>query len=198
MWPESCLATSLLSVAKSDNIKRRPLPGAASLLAVAVQPGALDPYAALMPNALKIGRAAQHAQQGEQPDAIGWLIRVGANTNGSGRYARMLRRIEGMAGRRPGQDIYLKKWLNEPYVQEPVITALKSAEWPLTLREVAEQADVHLRGANRVLCRLHKKGLVSRRKLAMQRHAFCRKRWEIVPGAARRLLFVYKWRGEAC
>lgn len=95
------------------------------------------------------------------------------------------------------RSIYLRGWINEPYIQEPVIAVLKRAEWPLTLREVAREADVHLRGANRVLYRLCKKGLVTRRKLAMQRHAFCRKTWQCIPNAATRKLYAYSWRGEA-
>jgi predicted transcriptional regulator len=81
-------------------------------------------------------------------------------------------------------------------MQEPVITALRSAAFPMTLREIADAADVPLRPANRVLYRLHKKGLVARRRLPMQRHAFCRKTWKVVPYAARRLLYVYNWVGK--
>lgn len=87
----------------------------------------------------------------------------------------------------------LGRWLNEPYMQEKVISALKCAENPLTLREISEAANVPLRPANRVLFRLYKRGSVSRYKLPLQRHAFCRKRWECVPYAARRMLFVYSW-----
>jgi predicted transcriptional regulator len=95
--------------------------------------------------------------------------------------------------RRPNLIANLGEWRNEPYMQEPVIAALKRADFPMTLREIADAAAVPLRPANRVLCRLHKKGLVDRRKLAMQRHAFCRKTWKIVPYAARRMLYVYSW-----
>ena len=87
----------------------------------------------------------------------------------------------------------LRNWLNEPYMQEKVIAALQRAEYPLTLREVSETADVPIRPASRVLYRLCKKGSASRYKLPMQRHAFCRKRWLCVPYAARRMLYVYSW-----
>jgi hypothetical protein len=96
-----------------------------------------------------------------------------------------------------GRLAHLKGWINEPYMQEPVIAALKAAQWPLALREVAEAANVPLRPANRVLRRLCGKGLVARQKIALQRHAFCRKRWECVPSAARRMLYVYRWAGGA-
>jgi hypothetical protein len=90
----------------------------------------------------------------------------------------------------------LQGWLHEPYIQEPVIAALRRAEMPLTLREISQAAGVRLRPANRVLFRLWKKGQVTRYKIPLQRHAFCRKRWECVPYAATRLLYVYSWVGE--
>ena len=92
----------------------------------------------------------------------------------------------------------LRPWLNEPYIKDKVVAALQRAEWPLTLSEVANEAGVHLRGANRVLFRLHKKGLVSRYKLPMQRHAFCRKTWQCIPNAAKRMVYLYTWREAAC
>lgn len=91
--------------------------------------------------------------------------------------------------------VFLRGWLNEPYMQDRVVAALKAAEWPRTLREISNAADVPLRPANRVLYRLWKKQLVSRYKLPMQRHAFCRRRWTCVPNAARRMLYVYSWCG---
>ena len=90
---------------------------------------------------------------------------------------------------------YLDGWITEPYFQNRVIAVLQPADSPLTLREISQRADVPLRPTNRILYRLFKKGLASRYKLPMQRHAFCRKRWVCVPYAARRMLFVYKWVG---
>jgi predicted transcriptional regulator len=87
----------------------------------------------------------------------------------------------------------LGAWVNEPYVQRTVIEALRLATWPMTLREIAEAANVPLRPANRVLHRLYNKGLIQRSKLPMQRHAFCRKSWECIPHAAKRMLYVYSW-----
>jgi hypothetical protein len=95
-----------------------------------------------------------------------------------------------------GQAAYLKGWLNEPYVQEPVIAVLKRAQWPLLLREIADEADVPLRSANRVLGRLLKKGAVTRSKAGIQRHGYCRRRGECIPHAAKRMLFIYRWIGS--
>ena len=98
--------------------------------------------------------------------------------------------------RSAGAEARLGGWLNDPYVQEAVISVLQRAVVPLTLREVAEAAGVSLRPANRVLFRLWTKGLLHRRKLPLRRHAFCRKRWQCIPYAATRMLYVYSWRGE--
>lgn len=92
--------------------------------------------------------------------------------------------------------VFLLGWLNEPYMQDMVVAALGAAQRPLTLREVAQAADVPLRSANRILYRLWKKQLVSRYKLPMQRHAFCRRRWQCIPNAARRMLYVYTCSGD--
>lgn len=88
----------------------------------------------------------------------------------------------------------LGAWLNEGWIQAEVVAALKRADYALTLREISEASGVYSRHANRVLYRLWKKGLVTRYKLAMQRHAFCRKQWKVIPNASRRMLFVYRWR----
>jgi hypothetical protein len=99
-----------------------------------------------------------------------------------------------VAGRRASDPtVHLRGWLNEPYMKEKVIAALQRAQYPLTLREISEAADVPIRPANRVLYRLWKKGSASRYKLPLQRHAFCRKRWACVPFAAKRMLYVYSW-----
>lgn len=81
-------------------------------------------------------------------------------------------------------------------MQEPVIAALRAAMAPMTLRQAADAAGVPLRVANRVLGRLHAKHLVERYKLPIQRHAFCRKRWECIPFAATRMLYVYSWKRD--
>jgi hypothetical protein len=96
----------------------------------------------------------------------------------------------------PRSAAYFGVWLNEPYVQDSVIRALKEAGHPLPLRDLASAAGVYLGQANRVVWRLHKKGLVARYKLPLRRHAFCRKRWECLPGEATRMLYVYSWAGD--
>lgn len=87
----------------------------------------------------------------------------------------------------------LKGWIEEPFVKNEIIRVLKSAEFPLLLREIAESSAQPIRAANRVLGRLHKKGRVSRHKLPFQRPCYCHKRKAVVPNSARRLLFAYSW-----
>lgn len=87
----------------------------------------------------------------------------------------------------------LGKWLNEPFVQNAVISVLMQRNPPMLLSEVAQACDLPIRAANRVLIRLHRKGFVDRYKLPMQRHAYCHRRKVCVAGGARRLLFVYSW-----
>ena len=89
----------------------------------------------------------------------------------------------------------LEPWLNDPVVQDAVVAVMTRDNVPMLLSEVAVACGLPIRAANRVLLRLHRKGVVSRYKLPIQRHAYCRKRRACVPGAATRMLFVYTWAG---
>ena len=84
-------------------------------------------------------------------------------------------------------------WLNEPYRKDAVVAFLKSAEWPVLLREVADGCAIQLSSANRVLLRLHAAGRATRYKLPIQRPGYCHKRKALIRGSATRMLFVYKW-----
>lgn len=87
----------------------------------------------------------------------------------------------------------LAGWLNEPVITEPVIDFLKSAEYPVLMREVADACAVPVSSANRVLLRLFGAGRVTRYKLPMQRPGYCHLRKASIPGSATRMLFVYSW-----
>ena len=63
----------------------------------------------------------------------------------------------------------------------------------MLLRDVARECAIPISSANRVLCRLHKKGLLTRYKLPMNRHRFCHKRRVCVANGATRWLYVYVW-----
>ena len=101
-----------------------------------------------------------------------------------------------MGGRMmPHSAASLRPWLNDPVVQDAVVAVMTRGDYPMLLSEVAVACDLPIRAANRVLLRLHRKGVVSRYKLPIQRHAYCRKRRTCVPGAATRMLYVYTWAG---
>ena len=87
----------------------------------------------------------------------------------------------------------LAPWLNEPIVQDAVVDVLRRGSCPLLMSEVAMACDLPIRAANRALLRLHRKGLVNRYKLPMQRHAYCHRRKACVPGGATRMLYAYTW-----
>ena len=95
-----------------------------------------------------------------------------------------------------GRAANLAGWLNEPYVQDVVVKMLVEADdCPLVLRDFVCTGGLPISSANRVLLRLHDRGLVRRQKLAMQRHIYCHKLRAIVPHAARRWVFAYRWVG---
>lgn len=87
----------------------------------------------------------------------------------------------------------LAPWLNEPVVQDAVAGVLMRADQPMLLCEAAAACDLPLWTANRVLGRLCRKGVATRYKLPMQRHAYCHRRKTCIPGGATRMLFVYSW-----
>ena len=84
-------------------------------------------------------------------------------------------------------------WLHEPIVQDAVVTALLGADQPLLLREVAIECRVPISSVNRVLCRLHKKGLVTRYKLPVQGHPSRYGHKPCLLCTATRMLYVYSW-----
>ena len=90
----------------------------------------------------------------------------------------------------------LTGWLNEPVVQAVVVRMLTEAETPLVLRDFVATGGLRIASANRVLLRLHERGLVTRYKLPMQRHYYCHKRKACVPGGAVRWVFAYTRTGE--
>ena len=84
-------------------------------------------------------------------------------------------------------------WLNKPTVQDAVVATLLNADQPLLLREIALQCQVQISSANRVLCRLHKKGLVTRYKLPVQGHPSRYGHKPCLLCTATRNLFAYSW-----
>ena len=97
--------------------------------------------------------------------------------------------------RMPNRSANLSGWLNEPYVQDVVVRMLVEAEYALVLRDFVCTGGLPIASANRVLLRLHDRGLVSRFKLPMHRHIYCHKRKACIAGGAIRAVFAYTWIG---
>lgn len=89
----------------------------------------------------------------------------------------------------------LEGWLNEPYVEREVVKMLVEADCVLVLRDFVCTGSIPIASANRVLLRLHARGLVTRYKLPTHRHIYCHKRKACIPGGARRMVFAYTWVG---
>lgn len=87
----------------------------------------------------------------------------------------------------------LAGWLNEPFVQAPVVETLVRAEQPLLLREIASECSAPISSVNRVLGRLHRRGFVTRYKLPVQGHPRRYGHQPCILCTATRLLYVYTW-----
>lgn len=96
----------------------------------------------------------------------------------------------------PDYTANLAGFLNEPVIQAVVVRMLTEADYPLVLRDFVSTGGLRVTSANRVLLRLHDRGLVSRYKLPMRRHYYCHKRKACVPGATVRWVFAYTWTGD--
>ena len=72
---------------------------------------------------------------------------------------------------------------------------LVEAEYPMVLRDFVTTGGLPIASANRVLMRLHGRGLVTRQKLWMHRPLFCHRRKACIADGARRMVFAYEWVG---
>ena len=89
----------------------------------------------------------------------------------------------------------LAGWLNEPYVQDVVVRMLVEAEHALVLLDFVCTGGIPIAAANRVLGRLHNRGLVRRYKLPMHRPIYSHQRKACIPDGARRMVFAFEWIG---
>ena len=71
---------------------------------------------------------------------------------------------------------------------------LVEAEYPLVLRDFVCTGGIPIASANRVLMRLHSRGLVTRYKLPTHRHIYCQKSRTCIADGAVRWVFAYSWR----
>ena len=89
----------------------------------------------------------------------------------------------------------LAGWLNEPTVQDVVVAMLVEADCGLVLRDFVCTGGIPIASANRVLMRLHNRGLVRRYKLSMHRSIYSHALKGCIPDGARRMVFAYEWVG---
>lgn len=87
----------------------------------------------------------------------------------------------------------LGKWQNPPVIQDQVIAYMESIAAPMLLREIYHPLRLPKEIVNRVLGRLHAKGVLTRYKIPVQGHRPDRLNNSIMPGAATRLCFLYSF-----
>ena len=95
----------------------------------------------------------------------------------------------------------LAGWENEPVVQSVVVRMLVEAGYPIVLRDLVCTGGLPISSAQRVLGRLHSRGLVTRFKLPMHRPIYSHQRKACIPDGARRMVYAYEWvgaEGERC
>ena len=85
----------------------------------------------------------------------------------------------------------LGEWANEPVVQDRVIAYMESIGAPMLLREVYLPLGLPRQNANRVLGRLHGKGVLTRHKIPVRRHRPGRRAEPAPHDAATRQCYLY-------
>ena len=87
----------------------------------------------------------------------------------------------------------LGEWANEPIIQNQVIAYMQSIDAPMLLREVYRPLRLSKAAVNRVLCRLHAKGILTRYKIPLRRHRPGRMAEPALHDAATRQCYLYSF-----
>ena len=85
----------------------------------------------------------------------------------------------------------LGEWANEPIVQNKVLAYMESIGAPMLLREIYYPLHLPKVSVNRVLGRLHAKGVLSRYKVPVRRHRPGRRAEPAPHDAATRQCYLY-------
>lgn len=85
----------------------------------------------------------------------------------------------------------LGDWQNPPLVQDQVIAYMDSIGAPMLLREIYVPLGLPRTTVNRVLGRLHAKGVVDRHKIPVPCHRYGSNSCSMVPASAVRQCFLY-------
>jgi predicted transcriptional regulator len=87
----------------------------------------------------------------------------------------------------------LGDWQNLPIIQDQVIAYMESIDAPMLLREIYHPLRLPKESVNRVLGRLHAKGVITRYKIPVQGHRPDRWKGVAVYGEATRQYFLYSF-----
>lgn len=90
----------------------------------------------------------------------------------------------------------LGDWLNAPIVQDQVIAYMESFGAAMLLREIYRPLQLPRTTVNRVLGRLHAKGIVTRYKIPVSCHRYDRRAQSIQSDGAVRQCFLYSFAEE--
>lgn len=85
----------------------------------------------------------------------------------------------------------LGEWANEPVVQSQVLAYMESIGAPMLLREIYYPLHLPKASVNRVLGRLHAKGVLTRYKIAVRLHRPGRRAEPAPHDAATRQCYLY-------
>ena len=85
----------------------------------------------------------------------------------------------------------LGDWANEPIVQDQVVAYMESIGAPMLLREIYYPLHLPKVSVNRVLGRLHAKGVLTRYKVPVRRHRPGRRAEPAPHDAATRQCYLY-------
>jgi hypothetical protein len=91
----------------------------------------------------------------------------------------------------------LGEWANQPVVQDRVIAYMESIDAPMLLREIYLPLGFPRYTVNRVLGRLHTKGVLTRHKIPVRRHRPDRATGSALPEASTRYCYLYRFAEDA-
>lgn len=91
----------------------------------------------------------------------------------------------------------LGQWVSPPVIQDQVIAYMESLGCPALLREIYHPLRLPRYTVNRVLGRLHSKGVLTRYKIPVQSHRYDRRAKTLAPDGATRQCYLYSFAEEA-
>ncbi|GGD58638.1 hypothetical protein GCM10010990_04900 [Croceicoccus mobilis] len=89
----------------------------------------------------------------------------------------------------------LGAWQNAPVIQDEVISYIDKLGGSFILRDVYRPLGLPRRTVNRVLLRLHAKGVLTRRKVPIELPCPARRPGSASPHTARRMCYLYSYAG---